>query len=93
MEISSGFFESPGLKNSRQNQYKWPHTGGQLKYHPRPPPNPPIGYYGPYPFSFFPLKKNEDQGILRLKNFLKRINMPESAIRCCLWDSALLQKK
>jgi hypothetical protein len=39
------------------------------------------------------LKKNEDQGILRLKNFLKRINMPESAIRCSPWDSALLQKK
>jgi hypothetical protein len=39
------------------------------------------------------LKKNEDQGTLRLKNFLKRINMPEPGIRCCLWDSALLQKK
>ncbi|HEX7372758.1 MAG TPA: hypothetical protein VF372_08050, partial [Thermodesulfobacteriota bacterium] len=39
------------------------------------------------------MKKNEEQGILRLKTFLKRINMPGPIIRCCLWDSALLQKK
>jgi hypothetical protein len=41
---------------------------------------------------FFPLKKGEDQGILRLKNFLKRVNMAVPTMRCSLWDSAWLQK-